>query len=73
VQPAIALSGSSLTLNVNGTPGHQAVALTSSDLALPRSTWTPVATNAFDATGFLSFTSSVNPAASLAFFTFELP
>jgi hypothetical protein len=73
-QPAMGLllSGTNVTANLNGVPGHQAILLTSTNLTGPVTSWTPVATNTFDATCYLSFTNNVNLNYSRQFFTFKL-
>ena len=54
----------------NGPPGHPYVVLSSTNLALPRTAWTPVATNYFDANGSFTFTTNVDPATRQEFFTY---
>ena len=73
-QPAMGLllSGTNVTANVNGVPGHQAILLTSTNITVPVTSWTPLATNTFDATCYLSFTNSVNLNYSRQFFRFKL-
>jgi hypothetical protein len=73
-QPAIVLlpPGTNVAINVNGTPGNQVILLTSTNLTLPLVNWTPVATNTFDPTRYLSFTNGMNPNNPRQFFTFKL-
>jgi len=73
VQPFFALSGSNLAININGAPGHQAILLTSPIADAPLTAWTPVATNTFDGTGYLSFASSIDSSQPHRFFVFRLP
>jgi autotransporter-associated beta strand protein len=71
------LSGGSITLNaVNGAPGGTVIVLTSTNLSLPLSSWTPVVTNAFDGNGNLNGSSGLSipvPASSAQqFFTLRV-
>ena len=61
--PAISLFGTNVAINLAGAPLQQATLITATNLTLPLHDWTPVATNTFDVTRFLSFTNGVsNPA-----------
>jgi hypothetical protein len=55
----------------NGPPGHEYVVLGSTNLALPRAAWTPLATNYFDANGSFVFTTNVDLATRQQFFTYR--
>jgi hypothetical protein len=59
----IAVTGSTLTLTAaNGPANGSFVLLQSASLTLPRTQWTPVLTNAFDASGRVNLsTNIVNP------------
>ncbi|MGO8931523.1 MAG: hypothetical protein ACLQU3_32110, partial [Limisphaerales bacterium] len=72
-QPAIVLlsPGTNVAINVNGAPGQQVILVTSTNLTVPLANWTPVATNTFDATRYLSFTNGMNPNNPRQFFTFK--
>ncbi|MGN6554879.1 MAG: beta strand repeat-containing protein [Verrucomicrobiota bacterium] len=55
------VAGGNLTLSGTNGPANQPyVVWTSTDVALPRASWTPVATNYFDASGNFSYTNSVS-------------
>jgi hypothetical protein len=69
---AIPASRTNVLVNLNGTPGHQAILLTSTNATLPLANWTHLATNTFDATSYLSFTNSMRPIQPYQFFTFKL-
>lgn len=74
MQAAVAfVSPSSLVTRVDGLPGHQAILLTSTNEALPLANWTPLSTNAFDITGYLSITNNLVPTEPQRFFIFKLP
>jgi len=74
VQPLIALlpSGTNVVVNLNGTPGHQAIELTATNVTVPLTNWTPVITNTFDVTTYLGVTNNINPTRPRQFFTFQL-
>jgi len=71
VQPHLSrvnLSGTSLVLSGNnGTAGWSYIELTSTNLALPLSQWTPVITNSFTGSSF-SVTNTVDPSARQGFY-----
>lgn len=69
--PPISLFGNNVAINLAGTPSHQATLLTATNLTVPLHNWTPVATNTFDVTRFLSFTNSVNFSNSAQFFAMQ--
>ena len=67
------LSGGLLT--VNGSGGAEGITyyvLATSDLGLPISSWTPLATNVFDASGNFSFSDPVD-SAPMRFYLLSLP
>jgi hypothetical protein len=68
-QPGIAgvsVTGSNLVLDaINGQSGHTYIVLTSTNLALPFSQWTPAATNLLSASGNFSITLSNTVSAEL--------
>jgi autotransporter-associated beta strand protein len=67
------LAGNNLIFSgSNGVPGWPCVVLTTTNLALPLSDWTRLATNAFNASGGFSFTNSVNATAPQNFYQLEL-
>lgn len=66
------LSSGTVTLNAaNGAPNGPVIVLTTTNLALPVSTWTGVATNAFDSSGNLSLPITVNPALPQSYFLLQ--
>ena len=66
------LSGTNLVINgIHGTTGQSFIVLTSTNLALPLSQWTPVITNTFTASNF-SVTNTVNPSARQGFFILQV-
>ena len=64
-------SGTNVVVNINGTPGQQAILLTSTNVSQHLLNWTPVATNTFDVTTYLGFTNSINPNIPDQFFIFK--
>jgi polygalacturonase len=56
-----------------GTTNGTYYVLTSTNVALPVSQWTPVATNVFDGSGNFIFTNAINSNASQAFYLLDLP
>jgi hypothetical protein len=83
VQPAalphiagISLSGANLVINgVNGSSGLTYYVLTSTNLALPFSQWTPMGTNIWSTNGnfSLTVTNAVNPSDSQQFYLIQVP
>jgi hypothetical protein len=51
-----------------GSPGSNYVVLTSTNVALRLTNWTPLVTNYFDASGNFGFTNGINPAQAKRFF-----
>jgi hypothetical protein len=75
VQPGIVIgaAGTNVTVSANGPPNHPAIFVTSTNVAAPLATWTPLSTNTFDATGYLSVSNRIDPHQRQQFFGFELP
>jgi hypothetical protein len=68
------LSGTNLVFNgTGGTAGSNYVMLASTNLMLPLTNWTALATNTFDGTGQFRYTNNVNPVKPRQFFIFKLP
>jgi hypothetical protein len=68
------LSGTNLVFNgTGGTAGSNYVMLASTNLTLPLTNWTALATNTFDGTGQFRYTNNVNPVKPRQFFIFKLP
>jgi hypothetical protein len=68
------MSGGNLVLGgANGVIGGTYYVLTSTNVALPISIWTRVATNNFDTNGNFSFTIGVDPNAPYQFYLLQLP
>jgi hypothetical protein len=66
---AITLSGSTIVLSgSNGAPGGTYYVLSSTNLTLPQTNWTPLTTNMFDINGNFSFTNSPNLALPQTFY-----
>ena len=60
---SVALSGGNMVLSgTNGTPGGTYYVLTSTDLTIPLSSWTSVATNVFDGGGHFFYTAGATNA-----------
>jgi hypothetical protein len=73
VQPLFALvQETNLVFNANGAPGSQTVLLASTNLTVPLTNWTPVATNTFGVDGYLTFTTNLPPGKPQEFFIQEL-
>jgi autotransporter-associated beta strand protein len=71
---SITLAGTNLV--ISGSDGRAAgdyYVLTSTNVALPLTNWTRIATNVFDGSGDFSFTNSVSPSVPSRFFLLELP
>ena len=69
---SVSLSGTSLVISgTNGTAGLQFVVLTSTNLVLPLSQWTPVVTNTFTGGNF-SVTITVDPSAPQNFYYLDV-
>ncbi|MEO5802250.1 MAG: autotransporter-associated beta strand repeat-containing protein [Verrucomicrobiota bacterium] len=67
-------SGNNLILSGTGGPANGTYyVLASTNIALPLTNWTALATNTFDGSGGFSFTNAVNPAAPQQFFTLRVP
>jgi rhamnogalacturonan endolyase len=56
-----------------GTASQRYYLMTSTNLALPRAQWTPIATNYFDAAGDFAITNAINPNAAQSFYLLQLP
>jgi hypothetical protein len=70
----ITLSGTNLIVSgSNGVAAGNYYVLTSTNLGLPLTNWTRIATNAFDGTGSFKFTNNINPLAPSRFFLLRLP
>lgn len=64
------MSGNNFSCNgFAGTPGWTYYVIGSTNLALPMTNWTVIATNTFDSQGNFSFTQPVNPGASPEFYS----
>jgi hypothetical protein len=71
---SVAISGSNLVISgTNGTPGGDYYVLAGTNVILPVSEWTRVATNVFDGNGGFQFTNHVAPGDPLRFFRLQLP
>jgi hypothetical protein len=70
---AFVSSGKSVATRVDGLPGRKAILLTSTNIAVPLANWTPLSTNTFDITGYLSLTNNLVPTEPQRFFIFKLP
>ncbi len=70
---SVAASGGNLVLSgTNGPASRTYYVLTSTNVAAPLATWTPIATNTFDANGAFSFTNAINPATPKRFYSLKL-
>ena len=68
------LSGADLVLSgTGGTPGHDYYVLASTNVALPISNWTSLATNQFDINGNFNFTNTISAAFPQRFFLIQVP
>jgi autotransporter-associated beta strand protein len=73
---SIAIAASPAGVVITGNGGQVGVnycVLTTTNLALPVSGWTPVVTNQFGAGGSFSFTNAINPAAPKMFYIIRSP
>jgi hypothetical protein len=71
---AFSLSGATLYFNgSNGLPKGNYYVLTSTNVALPLSQWTPIATNQFDNTGNFNFSNMINPNLPGQFYQLQIP
>jgi hypothetical protein len=69
----IKLQGTNLIISgINGSTIYQSVLLTSTNVALPLASWTPVATNTFASASF-SITNTVDPHARQNYYTLRVP
>lgn len=69
----VSSSGTNLVFGgTGGTPGNGYIVLSSTNIALPMASWTPVATNVFDSGGAFSVTNGIDPAQPAMFFTVKL-
>ncbi|HEV2393971.1 MAG TPA: hypothetical protein VG146_16585 [Verrucomicrobiae bacterium] len=70
----IVISGSGVIISgTGGTPGNSYYVLSTTNVALPRADWTPVATNVFDSNGNFNFTNAINRAIPAEFYMLQLP
>jgi hypothetical protein len=70
----INFSGDNVTLAAtNGAPNGPLIVLTSTNITLPLSSWTPVATNAFDPNGVITgLMISVDPSVDQEYYTLQV-
>jgi len=67
------LAGGSITINAtNGAPSGPVVVLTSTNVALPLGSWTPVTTNNFDGSGNLSLPITVDPTLPQSYYLLQV-
>jgi len=68
------ISGTSISVSaVGGTPGTNAVLLTTTNLTTPAALWTPILTNQFDQFGVFNYSNVFNPAEPQRFFRLSEP
>jgi hypothetical protein len=68
------IAGSSLNVGgVGGTPGTNAVLLTTTNITTPAALWTPLLTNSFDQFGVFAYTNAFNPNEAQRYFRLLLP
>jgi hypothetical protein len=68
-----AVVGEQFLLNCSGPLNGSCTLLATTDCSQPLSSWTPVATNAFDTNGLLSFTNTINLAIPATFYQLRTP
>ena len=69
-----AITGTNVTITaVGGTAGAGLVLLTSTNIATPAASWSPIQTNSFDQYGVFNLSSQFNPAEPKRFFRLALP
>jgi len=66
-------NGNAVLSGSNGVAGNHYYVLTSTNLALHFSSWTPIATNTFDVNGGFRFTNSLTPPVPQRFFLLQIP
>ncbi len=70
----VVLVGANLVMSgSNGPPSGTYYVVATTNLAAPLSSWTPIATNTFDANGAFTFTNAVSPSTPRQFFRLSLP
>ncbi len=68
------VAGTSLvTAGADGVPNEPYTVLSSTNIALPLTNWTPILTNQFDSAGNFSFTNGISPAVPQRFYRLRLP
>lgn len=65
------VSGNVVLSGTNGTAGLTYSVLTSTNVALPLASWTPLTTNVFGAGGSFGWTNAINPAKPRSFYTIK--
>ena len=71
---SLLLNGGSLTFSGgNGVPLGNYYLISSTNLALPLTNWTRVATNQFDAAGGFNFTNALNFISAESFYLLQVP
>ena len=71
---SLKVSGTNVMISgVGGTQGSTYYLLTSTDVALPLSNWTVIATNVFGSGGGFAFTNPVTPNLAQQFYTLKAP
>ena len=66
-------SGNVILQGTNGPANQNYYVLSSTNLTLPRTNWTVLATNQFSGTGTFNFTNAVNPADLRRFYLLQVP
>jgi hypothetical protein len=64
--------GNFIFSGTNGVPNWTYYVLTSTNLALPVSQWTAIATNTFDGNGYFNFTNAANSNGQQGFYLLQL-
>ena len=71
---AASLSGTNLVISgFDGVPNGSYTVMTSTNVALPITNWSPLVTNNFDAAGGFSFTNAIAPGEPQRFFRIRTP
>ena len=68
VSSSAVVGGNFVMSGSNGTPGSNYIVLTSTNVATPLASWTPVLTNTYDGTGAFHATNVINPALRRGFY-----
>ena len=68
ITQALPTDGGFILRGTNGVPYRNYLVLSTTNVALPQTQWTPLSTNTFGPSGYFDYTNSIAPADGLRYF-----